>query len=109
VVASTPGKADKRRFYEQALTEAERSDLGVALDVEGFEQEIATLRLRLRSALQDREDLGLMLRGMDVLRRMVASRYGLSRGDRRNLSAFAQETARRLEERGRGDDTGDDA
>lgn len=111
MVVRTPRKSDKRRFYEQVLSEAERTDLGVALKVDGFDEEIAALRLRLRSAMEHRPgDLPLMLRGMDVLRRMVASKYGLSRGDRRGLSsAFAQETLRRVEERGEGGGNDDDA
>ena len=47
-----------KRFYEEALTQAERADFPVALDVEGVDQEIAVLRLRLRTALKNRpEDL----------------------------------------------------
>ena len=103
VVARALRKPDKRLFYAEALSEAERADLGAALDVEGFEEEIATLRLRLRSHLEERpKDLALMLRGLDLLRRMVATKYGLSRGDQRGLSGFAEETMRRLEERGEG-------
>ena len=109
MVARASRKSDKRRFYEQALSEAERADLGLALEVDGFDEEIAALRLRLRSAMKEQaEDLPLMLRGMDVLRRMVASKYGLSRGDQRRLSeAFAEETLRRMEERGEGGDDDD--
>lgn len=102
MVARAPRKTDKRRFYAQALTEAEQADLGTALQVDGFDEELAALRLRLRTALERRpEDLPLVLRGMDVLRRMVATKYGLSQKDRLALeSAFAQETLRRMQARG---------
>lgn len=74
------------RFYERALTEAERADLSEALKVEGLEQEVALLRLRLRRALApEDEDFALFLRGLDVLRRMVVARYGLSKGDAKGL------------------------
>jgi hypothetical protein len=111
MVTKAPRKLDKRRFYEQALSEAERADFGAALKVEGFDEEIAALRLRLRTSLKDRPaDLELMLRGMDVLRRLVASKYGLSRSDKASLSsAFVEETLRRVEERGEGGDDDDDA
>ena len=53
------------RFYTQALTEAERSDLPLALEVDGVDQEIAVLRLRLRSMLEERpDDLTLMFKGI---------------------------------------------
>lgn len=110
VVAKTAVDAGARRFYEQALTEAERADFAVALEVEGFEEEVAALRLRLRTALKNPEDLALVLRGMDVLRRMVATRYDLSKPDEQALgSAFAEETLRRVVERGEGGDGVDPA
>jgi hypothetical protein len=96
-----------QRFYEQALSEAEQADLGSALDVQGFDAEIAALRLRLRTALKDQpEDLALVLRGFDVLRRMVATKYGLTREERDALnSAYVEETLRRLVDRA---ESGDD-
>jgi hypothetical protein len=67
------------RFYEQALNEAERADFDAALDVEGIDEEIALLRLRLRAALADRNgDVTLMLRGVELLSRALARRYSLS-------------------------------
>jgi hypothetical protein len=104
VVVRAPRKTDKRRFYSQALSAAELADLGMALAVDGFDEEIAALRLRLRGALKERPgDMELVLRGMDTLRRMVASKYGLSRDDKLALgSAFVQETLRRMRERGEG-------
>ena len=85
-------RLSRRRFYHQALNEAERADLPVALEVEGVDQEIAMLRLRLRTALKDRpEDLALMLKGIDALRKIVATRYRLPREARRD---FEKETAR---------------
>ena len=93
-----------RRFYEQALTAAENEELGRAQEVGGLDEEIAALRLRLRRVLQDSpKDIALMLRGMDVLRRLVATRYALSRADEDALdSAFVEETRRRLRERREG-------
>ena len=94
----------KRRFYAQALTEAERAELPAALRVEGVDEEIAALRLRLRTAMGgDPEMLALVVRGMDVLRRLVVAQYGLSRADEEALqTAFAAETERRIKERGEG-------
>jgi hypothetical protein len=111
VVARAPRKPAERRFYEQALTEAERANLDEALEVEGFDEEIAALRVRLRSAIKKYpEDLALMLRGIDVLRRLLASKYGLSKEDQRDFkSAFAAETLLRMHERGEGGDSDDAA
>jgi hypothetical protein len=71
-----PPKA--KRFYEMALTRAERADFPVALDVEGVDQEIAVLRLRLRTALEKQpEDMALMVRGITMLVRALAAKYRL--------------------------------
>lgn len=101
MAVKAPGTPTKHKFYQQALSRSERLHLDEALQVHGIDEEIATLRLKLRSALAgEPEDLSLVLQGMDVLRRLVATKYGLSKEDELAFeSAFAQETLRRLEER----------
>jgi hypothetical protein len=67
-----------RHFYSQALSEAERADFGVALEMEGIEAEVALLRVRLRQVLIDHaDDLPLMLRGIDLLSKALGRRYHL--------------------------------
>ena len=48
--APAAGEQAPRGFYAEALSEAERADLGRGDEVEGVDEEIALLRLRLRSA-----------------------------------------------------------
>lgn len=80
MTARLPPKA--MRFYEEALTQAERHAFRVALDVEGVDQEIAVLRLRLRTALQKHpEDLQLMLRGVVMLVQALGAKYRLPKAD----------------------------
>ena len=80
MTARLPPKA--KRFYEKALTQAERREFPVALEVEGVDQEIAVLRLRLRTALKHRpEDLQLMLRGVVMLVQALAAKYRLPKAD----------------------------
>ena len=80
--ATRPG-----HFYREALSEAERADLPVALEIEGVDEEIALLRLRLRTALAERpEDLQLMFKGIDLLAKAVATRYRLSKRAERQLA-----------------------
>ena len=81
-----------RRFYDEALSQAERSDFPVALDVDGVDDEIALLRLRLRTALEEHpEDLPLMFRGIDLLTRALATRFLLSKDDRTAVGASIAE------------------
>ncbi len=97
MTAEVPTKRSKRSshvrgFYEKALTEAERADFRAALDIEGVDQEIALLRLRLREALkQGPKDLMLMLRGVDILARLVARRYRLPKGSAEQLASGFRE------------------
>jgi hypothetical protein len=103
MVVKAPRRLNKRRFYAEALSAAERASLDAALDVEGVDEEIAALRLRLRTAIEKYpQDLQLMLRGLDVLRRLVVSKYGLSQRDGRQMTGFAEETLRRIQARGEG-------
>ncbi len=85
---AAPDASLLRSFYREALTEAEREDLRAALEVEGMDEEIAVLRLRLRTALEERpEDLALMFKGIELLATAVATRYRLSKKSERDLAA----------------------
>lgn len=88
-----------KRFYAKALSEAERADLPVALEVEGMEEELAVLRLRLRTAIEEHpEDLPLMFRGIELIARAVAARYRLSKGEQKDLSSQLIVALRSVEE-----------
>jgi hypothetical protein len=74
-------------FYASVLDRAERAEIGDAAAVEGLDDEVALLRVRLRRALAERpEDYALMLKGIALLVRAVAARYRLSPASRRDLS-----------------------
>ncbi len=69
-----------RDFYESALVEAERDLLQDARKIDGLDEEIAVLRVKLRSAVKKRpDDLPLMLRGIGLLVKAVSARYRLSK------------------------------
>jgi hypothetical protein len=86
-----------RRFYAKALSQAERVRLDEAMQVEGIDQEIALLRLRLLQAIEERpEDIELMLKGTALLARLLATRYGLSKGDSDELTAAIERAAESL-------------
>ena len=68
-----------RDFYTTALQEAEQAALGPARAVEGLDEEIAVLRVKLYSSLaQHPDDMPVILRGMELLVRAVAARYRIS-------------------------------
>lgn len=74
-------------FYEEALSEAERLDLPEARQIEGLDEEIAVMRVRLKRALEERpEDAKLISKGLDLLVKAVAAKYRLSPKARKELS-----------------------
>lgn len=76
-----------RDFYASALDAAERRELDDAAEVEGLDAEIAVLRVKLRAALSEQKgDLAVMLRGIDLLVKAVSARYRLSDEAKDNLS-----------------------
>jgi hypothetical protein len=87
-------KGDKRhyahrreRFYGKALSAAELVMLEEARDLEGLNEEIAMLRVRLVTVLRDHpDDLRLLTHGISILVRAVATQYRLSPKARRDLS-----------------------
>ncbi len=74
-------------FYSQALNKAERVQLQKADGIAGFDDEIAMLRVKLYSALENhQENVPLMLRGIDLLVKAVSARYRLSKKAEEDLS-----------------------
>jgi len=96
-VTGARGRAGRRRrngsqivdgFYEEALTKAERAALPRARELQGIDEEIALVRLRLRSALEQRpKDLKLMAKGVNLLVKALSVRYRLSKDEKADLSA----------------------
>ena len=81
------GKRAKQGFYAQALSEAERVLLPGAREIEGLDEEIALLRVKLSTALAEHPDnMPLMLRSVDLLVKAVGAEYRLSKKSQDNLA-----------------------
>ncbi len=86
-MAARKPAARVRNFYAAALTDAERLQLADARRVDGLDEEIALLRVRLRSALEERpEDFDLLREGIALIVRAVATQYRLSPRARKDLA-----------------------
>ena len=76
-MSSEPGplSASEEGLYPSALEEMERKLLKRAREVEGLDEEIALLRVKLASALaQEPRNTELLLKGLTVLIRAVATK-----------------------------------
>jgi len=88
-VVGSPSNPRRRRrsFYEEALSAAERLELEEARRLEGLDEEIALLRLKLKRALEEEpQNLGLIVKGLELLVRAVSAHYRLSREDEEGLA-----------------------
>ena len=80
-------KEKARGFYDSALSETERILLPEAMEMEGLEEEIALLRVKLNSVVaQQPENMALVLKGIAMLTKAVATKYRLSKEAKENLA-----------------------
>ncbi|MBI4202070.1 MAG: hypothetical protein HY532_02995 [Chloroflexi bacterium] len=80
-------KIKPTHFYAQALSEAERLLLPDARSVDGLDDEIALLRVRLFTAVQEHPDnFVLLVMGINSLVRLAALRHKLSPASAEKLS-----------------------
>jgi hypothetical protein len=85
--AAKRSRVTARNFYGQALDRAERLDLEQAQEIEGLDDEIALMRVRLKRAVEQHpEDVQLLVKGLDILVRAVGARYRLSPKSRKDLA-----------------------
>ena len=88
-----------RSFYTKALSQAEQIALEEALQVDGIDQEIGLLRLRLQRIVEEHpEDLELMFRGAALLSRLVMTKFNLSKADAADLAETIQRAVGHLNE-----------
>lgn len=73
-------------FYGRALDEAERLELEEAKGVDGIDEEIAILRVKLRELIAKEPDrFDLHLRMANTIARLVMTRYSITREQKKSL------------------------
>jgi hypothetical protein len=83
--AARTGQRRAEDFYRASLSEAEKWKR--ARQMEGLDEEVALLRVRLKEALEERpQDMQLIAKGVDLLVKAVAAKYRLSPKAQRDLS-----------------------
>lgn len=79
-------KPARRGFYLPALDDVAALQLEEARGVEGLDEEIAVLRLKLRELLQEQPgEVALHLRTASVLANLVRVRYAVSKEGKKGL------------------------
>lgn len=78
--------ASKTNFYARVLDEAEQLDFELASGVNGIDDEIALLRVKIKSILGDEpKNVRLLVEATNALERLVKTRYRISREQRQGL------------------------
>jgi hypothetical protein len=76
----------KHGFYSKVLDEAEKLDFKSAAGVEGIDDEIALLRVKIKSVLEkDPENIKLIMQATNTLAGLVKTRYRITKEQRQGL------------------------
>jgi hypothetical protein len=78
--------ARKHGFYSRALDEAQKIQLDEAREVEGIDEEIALLRVKLLTLMDEHpERIDLQMLAAATITRMVRTKFQISAGGNRSL------------------------
>ena len=78
--------ARKHGFYSKVLDEAEQLDFELASGVEGIDDEIALLRVKIKSLIAHEPDnIKLIMQATNTLARLVRTRYNITKEQKKGL------------------------
>ena len=84
-------KSSLRGFYSRALDEAEKVELEEASRIEGLDEEIALLRVKLRELLEEQpERIDLHFEAANIIARLVKTRYHITKEQKKSLKEAIQ-------------------
>ena len=85
-VTKNHAKGSQRGFYRRALDGAERIEFDEAFKVEGLDEEIALLRLKLSELVERQPDrIDLHLRAANIIAQLVKTRYQINKEQKNSL------------------------
>ena len=80
--------ARKHGFYSKVLSGAERQDFEQATAVEGVDEEIALLRVRIKSVVaNDPDNIKLIMQATGILARLLRTKNNIDKKDKQGLKA----------------------
>ena len=79
-------KARKPNFYSRVFSEAEQIDFELASGVNGIDDEIALLRVEIKSILKNEpQNVKLIVNATNALERLIRTKYKISKEQRKGL------------------------
>ena len=95
--AVSPRQRAQANFYKRAMSEAETEYLKRAANMDGLDDEIAVLRAKILTSLEDRpDDLTLLTKAIGTLSRTLAARHRLGSKPENELLGNLAGTLREL-------------
>ena len=80
------GSGRGRGFYSRALDEAEKVELEAASQIEGLDEEIALLRVKLKELVENQPDrVDLHFEAANTIAKLVRTRYQISKEQKKSL------------------------
>ena len=78
--------ARKHGFYSKVFDEAEQLDFELATGVDGIDDEIALLRVKVKSILEkDPDNIKLIMQATNTLAGLVKTRYNITKEQKKGL------------------------
>jgi hypothetical protein len=78
--------ARKHGFYSEVLDESQRIDFETATTVEGIDEEIALLRVKIKSLVQyNPENMRLIMQAINALSKLIMIKYNIRKEDKQGL------------------------
>ena len=92
--------ARKHGYYSKVLDEDQKRDFNHAIEVEGLDEEIALIRVKIKSLMQhDPDNLKLMGQAVKILAALVCAKYSISKGDKNSWKAAIESVIANIGER----------
>ena len=80
------GSGKRRGFYSRALDEAEKVEMEEAFQLEGLDEEIALLRVKLKELVENQPDrIDLHFEAANTIAKLVRTRYQISKEQKKSL------------------------
>ena len=78
--------ARKHGFYSKVLDEAEQLDFELSTGVEGIDDEISLLRVKIKSLIaHDPDNIKLIMQAINTLAKLARTKYNISKKDKKSL------------------------
>ena len=78
--------ARKHGFYSKVMGEAEKADFEVAMELDGIDEEIALLRVKIKSLVEyDPQNIRLIMHAIDSIGRLIRTRFSIGKNDKVGL------------------------